>query len=226
MREEDEAARLEQAAAEFDRHENRNDATRVAGGLSAGLTLLRNSFYQRLYDDVRKNIGSDSMLALTSARKSKALAKMETEIYQIAESRMAIEAAGYVADADWYARWLLGLRLGPSANDDKVAARIAYYTSKPDRDRRLAFGSLLARIIPQSRRVPLILFQLFPLSVHITTAVAFGDQTRAAALRKEQVAQLPAILDCHDCHGALLDNTRQCPHCANPLWTWEILSAI
>jgi len=223
---EEEASPYAKAAAELNEHEHRTDAARVTTSLSAGLSVLRDSFYRRLHDDVQRIIGQDSMLAPVSRPKSETLTKLETELYQIAESTIAARAGGYVSDEAWYGQWLLGLRLGASAKNVKAQERFAYYVAREDRDRRLALSNLLARIFPESRKVPLILFHLLPLAVHVATALAFGDQAGAAALRDQQVAQLPAILDCRQCHGAVLDNGKQCSLCANPLWKWEFLAAV
>ena len=226
MQKEDNAARHGEAVTEFNEHENRTDARHVISSLCAGLTVLRELFYRRLHDDVQRIMGTDSMLAPVSEPRSKALTMTEAELYQIAESRAAVRIADYVDDESWYEQWLLLLRLGQSSDHPKAKERLARYATMTDRDRRLALSNLLAKIFPQSRRVPLILFRLYPLSVQIVTTLAFDDQARATALRDQQVNQLPAIQDCGECHGSLLDNGQQCQLCANPIWKWEFLAAV
>ena len=226
MNEEDNVSLFDTAVAEFNQHENRADAARIAASLCAGLSVLRDSFYRRLHDDIQKNIGMDSMLAPLSPHKSETLTKIETEIYQSAESGAIAQTAAYVSDGEWYVRWLLRIRMGQAADDPKISKRLAHYASRNDRDRRLALSNVLVKIFPESQRVPLILFLLFPLSARIATALAFGDHARAAALRDEQAKQLPVILDCRECRGGLLDNGQQCRLCANPVWKWEYLADV
>jgi hypothetical protein len=100
--------------------------------------------------------------------------------------------------------------------------RVNYYASQNIEERRLKFVSVLQRTIPQSARAPLVLFRLFPRSVRILAAVAFADPLSAQKLRNEQIGFLPAISDCHECHGQVLDNDEICRCCGNPLWnyTW------
>lgn len=219
-------AKRRNATAEFNQHEHRTDGDRVTNSLASGLTLLRDLFYRRLHDDVERIIGQDSMLVPVSRSKSEAVTKLETELYQIAESAVAAGAADYTSDEAWFAQWLIRLRLGVSADNAKIQKRLADYTARDDQDRRLALTNVLARIFPESRRVPLILFRLFPLSARITTALAFDDSAGAKSLRDRQVELLPAILDCRECRGELLANGQSCPVCANPLWKWEILASV
>ena len=90
---------------------------------------------------------------------------------------------------------------------------------------RLGFSRNLENVFPEARLAPLILYRLFPLSVRIVTAVAFGHHLDAAELRNRQAFWLPAITDCHDCHGRPLDNGDECVVCGNPLWTYQWLCA-
>ena len=50
-------------------------------------------------------------------------------------------------------------------------------------DRCLAFSDVLVKVIPESRKAPLVLFHLLPLAVRLVTAAALGDQATAAKLR-------------------------------------------
>ena len=109
--------------------------------------------------------------------------------------------------------------------DAEALVRLAEYGPKPPRERLLAFTDVLAKVLPESRQAPLVLFNLFPLSVQIATVVAFGQPARAAGLRKEQLAQQPAIGDCNVCKGRVLKIGKQCPKCGNPLWKHEWLVA-
>jgi len=87
----------------------------------------------------------------------------------------------------------------------------------------LKFVSVLQRAIPESARAPLVLFRLYPRAVRILAAVAFGDPLRAQELRAEQIGFLPAISDCHECHGRVMDNEDICRCCGNPLWNFAFL---
>ena len=217
---------LAQLADEFGRRAGRTDGLRVASGLNAGLTLLRRLLYLRLHEDVERIVGRDSMLMPVSEKKAEVSNRTEIEIYQIAESAAAARDSGYVPAADdWYRDWLVRLRIGQSPVEPRVQERVADYLAKTPERRWLAFSTVLARTLPESRRAPLVLFHLFPLSVQIATALAFGDTQAASKARSQQVTLLPAIADCRQCHGKVLDNGEQCPGCGNPLWKSEWLTA-
>ena len=111
-------------------------------------------------------------------------AKTEMALFQIVESRTAAAGLGVVApDAGWYLHWLARLLLGESLVDAGALARLAEYGPQPPRERLLAFTDVLAKVLPESRQAPLVLFNLFPLSVQLATATALGNAARAAALR-------------------------------------------
>ena len=82
----------------------------------------------------------------------------------------------------------------------------------------------LLKELPRARHIRLVLFRLYPLAVRIVTDVAFGDHFRANELRNQQLALLPAIADCHECHGKTLDNGEKCRTCGNPVWLYEWLT--
>jgi len=217
---------LAQLAEEFGRRAGRTDGLRVASGLAAGLTLLRKLLYSRLHEDVERIVGRDSMLMPVSEKKAEVSTKIEIEMYQIAESAAAARESRYLpAVDDWYRDWLVRLRLGPSPVEPRVQERVVDYLAKTPDQRRLAFSTVLARTLAESRRAPLVLFHLFPLSVQIATALAFGDTQAASKARGQQVILLPAIGDCRQCRGKVLDNGEQCPGCGNPLWKSEWLTA-
>jgi hypothetical protein len=220
------ADRHAEAVEQFNRRENRGDGVRVAASLVGGLTLLRESLYARIHLDVERVFGTDSMLVPVSKVKTQQRVKAEIEVYQVAESAMAVRQQGYVrADAEWYAGWLARLRLGDAWKEGGRDQRLAHYTSKTPDDRRLSFTDVLARALPESRQAPLVLFRLLPPAVQIATALAFGDHPRAATLRDRQVAHLPAIGDCRQCQGKVLENGEQCQGCGNPVWKLEWLMA-
>lgn len=222
----DSSPRYAENAREFNEHEKRTDGSSVASRLAVGLSVLRESCYHRLHEDVERIVGKDSMLIPVSERRTEMSTKMEIEVYQIAESCTVARESGCLSSPDaWYLQWLARLRLGVSQVDAALMERIARYVSAPLDSRRLAFTDVLARVVPESRRAPLVLFHLFPLSVHIATVLAFGDSTIASELRQRQVAILPAISDCHQCHGKVLDVAEPCSVCGNPLWKAEVLSA-
>ena len=222
----DSSDRLAGAAEEFNRHEHRNDGARTAGLLAGGLTLLRDSFFLRVHHDVERAVGMDSMLMPVSEVKTKQRATEQIETYQIAESAAVASHLGYLVTADdWYLPWLARLRLGRRGPDASTLERANRYLAETSDRRRLAFSDSLGRVLPESRHAPLVLFRLFPLSIQIVTARAFGDRGTASGLRRQQTAVLPAIADCRECRGQLLEGTEPCQVCGNPLWKYEWLIA-
>jgi hypothetical protein len=226
MKPEQSATLIAEAAREFGRRTRRNDGLRVAESLSGGLTLLENSLCLRLHEDVERVIGRDSMLMPVSELKTRQAAGAEIGVYQVVESQVAAVNLGQIGpDDDWYWRWLARLILGESAGDAKVTAQLTDYLAKTPHQRQLVFTNVLARVLPESRRAPLVLFDLFPLAVHITTALALGDRPAADELRTQQLGRQAAIADCRACRGQVLENGRQCPECGNPVWKHEWLVA-
>ena len=226
MKQEEFTERHVVAVEEFNRHENRHDGEHVSGSLTGGLAILRDSLYSRVHLDVERELGTDTMLVPISEMKAEASTKTEIDLYQIAESATAVREHGYVrTDAQWYCRWLTRLRLGEAATDAETVERLDDYMSRTPDDRRLAFTDVLATVLAESTRAPLVLFRLLPLSVEIATALAFGDHTAALDARNRQTSLLPAIDYCHRCHGKVLENGEQCPGCGNPLWKFEWLTA-
>ncbi|OHB66077.1 MAG: hypothetical protein A2V70_17465 [Planctomycetes bacterium RBG_13_63_9] len=220
------ARRREDAAERFNEQERRDDGRRVAGSLTDGLDLLRDLLYERVQRDVEKIVGRDSMLAPLSEKKSEPLAKTEIDVFQVAESAAAVVEHAYVGvDVQWYVEWLAALRLGERRSEAKVAERLGQYVSATDDQRRLAFSDVLAWAVPESRRAPLVLFRLLPLSVRIATALAFGDRGGAAEARARQAGFLPGIGDCERCRGVLLENGEQCVVCGNPMWKFDWLES-
>jgi hypothetical protein len=218
-------SRCSAANEEFDHHEQRSDGLRVIEGLCAGLTLIRDSVYDRVHADIERRMGFDSMIAPLSEEKSERIAKQEIEIYQIVVAAETAIAQGYVSDGNWFREWLRRLRLGEIDSNSRVALRISYYCSKSANDQRLAFGNILAATLPEASRAPLILLRLLPFAVQIATALGFQNSVDAQSYRHEQAEILPSILDCHHCHGKVLDNGEQCAMCGNPVWNYEWLTA-
>ena len=72
--------------------------------------------------------------------------------------------------------------------------------------------------------------RIFAASVRAAQGRAFQDslghicaaQVDIGQIRAEQIRFLPAIGDCHECHGRVLDNEEICRCCGNPVWnfTW------
>ena len=217
---------LEQAAEQFNRHADRKDGAAIAACLSNGLTILRESLYVRVYEDVEKNVGKDSMLTPVSQSTAERQAIEAIELYQAAESALFAKSAHYLNHTDdWYLPWLVRLRLADHAWREELAERAATYLPKSEDARRLGFMDALAHVLPESREAPLVLFRLAPLSVQIATARAFGDRAAAAKLRGEQITILPAIADCRQCRAQVLECVEQCRACGNPLWKYEWLTA-
>jgi hypothetical protein len=220
-------ARRAAAAEEFNRHEQRTDGKQVVASLGSGLTVLRDATWARIHADVVHRVGMDSALSPLSEEKTERATKLEIELYQVVVSSLAVAGGRYVGSQDdWYLDWLSRLRLGSVHADGRAAKRLAYYRSKTPDERRLAFGNVLATALPGSRRAPLVLFRLLPSCVRIATALAFGKQDEAGELRKEQIGCLPAIHDCSQCRGEVLQNGVQCRVCGNPLWTFDWLTAV
>lgn len=209
---------------EFERHENRTDGQRVVTSLDSGLSVLRDLLYGRLHFDVEQMVGTDSMLMPLSEGKTQLATKVQIEIYQVVESIGAVQEGRGISSIEWYLDWLTRFRLGETAGKEKAQKQIAAYRGmKPD-GRRLAFTDVLMRVLPESRKAPMVLFRLVPLAIQIATAVAFGDAPAAAHLRQQQKSILPAVADCHACHGAVLDNGALCDVCSNPLWSYNWLT--
>lgn len=217
--------RRSKATDDFNGHEKRSDGVQVASSLSGGLTFLRDALYSRVHDEVEMAVGMDSMLMPISALKAEQATKDEIEVYQIVVSASTVAECGYVKNGDWYLRWLTEFRLGSFASDAKINARLQAYLGQKADARRLAFTDVLTKVLPESRRAPLVLYRLHPLAVELATALAFGDVAHATEIRNRQRADLPSIRDCHQCHGKLVDNGEQCPVCGNPLWKYAWLAA-
>jgi hypothetical protein len=226
METEESVQQRQQAVEEFNRHERRGDGARVAGSLAGGLTLLRDLLYVRLHEDVELRAGMDSMLSPVSPEKTARTAKVEIELFQTAVSAIAVRRQGYVSsDDDWYPNWLTRFRLGRLAEDPRVAKRLSTYLGATPDGRRLMFTNVMAGVLAESRRAPLVLFRLFPHAVQIVTSLAFDDHALCDAAREQQLHLLPSIRDCHHCRGKLLDNGEECRLCGNPLWKFEWLTA-
>lgn len=199
---------------------------RVTRSLNDGLTILRNAFYRRLHDDVERNVGMDSMIMPVSRLRAEQRTKLEIELYQIAVAAGHAVEHGYVADAQACQTWLTRLRLGEHASHERVARRLREYQEVEPANRRLHFTNVLTGVLREAERAPLVLFRLFPLSVRIATSIAFADHGIAKATRAEQLNMLPAIADCHHCHGRLLDNEESCKQCGSPVWSHRWLTAV
>lgn len=216
---------LEWAVAELHEHCADVNARRVVESLTAGLTQLRNLFIVRTQDDVSKKYGTDSMIgtSLAGLQKKARAAKVEIEAYACIVADDEATLQGYVDDGDkWFLDWIFRLRLGDGYKS-VLDKRVDYYRSRTVEDRRLKFVSVLQRVIPESAKAPLVLFRLFPRSVRILAALAFDDALRARQVRAEQIGFLPAIGDCHECHGGVLDNEDNCRCCGNPVWNYAFL---
>ena len=214
--------RLGRLAAEFQVHCPELRSQHIADSLLVGLTHLRDLLMVRAHDDVEQEYGEDSMFVTSFSNKQRQTRNAEIEIdaYSCIVVDDEVTERGYVNNAElWFLDWIFHLRLGEECRSifDK---RVGYYSSRTIDVRRLKFVSMLQHVIPQSARAPLILFRLFPRSVRVSAAVAFGDALRAQELRAEQIRLLPAINDCHECHGRVLDNEEICRCCGNPVWNF------
>jgi hypothetical protein len=204
----------------------RDDSVQVVSVLDEGLTLLRDLFMDRLNESLEKAVSRDSMLVPVSVVKARVLTTSAIEIYMAAESAAVVREHAYVQNVDqWYGQWLLQLRLGESGTGPKDLDQVKHYLSQSEDARRLEFTNVLARVFPESRKTPLVLFRLFPLAAQVVACASFGDRNCAAKIRNHQVSLLSAIADCSQCHGAVLANGEQCPRCGNPVWNLRWLTA-
>lgn len=219
MGREDSANWLATAVEQFERRSGRKDGVEVVRCLGNGLSLLRDSLYDRVHSDVERVVGRDSMLMPVSEIKAKQRTIREIEAYQTAEATAAAVAGRYVrGGAAWFGPWLAQMRSRQCAPGLEVGESWKDYFEQDPDDRRHRFMDQLTRAMPEARKAPLVLFRLVPLAVRIAVAAAFADRAGAAELRQEQIAILPAIADCRQCRGQVLECIEQCPSCGNPLW--------
>ncbi|MGE0610612.1 MAG: hypothetical protein AB7O62_26215 [Pirellulales bacterium] len=226
MTQDDLGMRRATAAKELNEHAHRQDGERIVTSLDSGLRTLRDLFFTRVHVEVEKEYGMDSMLSPISLVKSEVRTKAEIDCYQVAESAAEARAAkSALGTGDWYANWLLRLRVGEQATSPAVLQRLAHYASREPDDRRRAFATVLEKALPEARHAPLIIYRMLPLAVAIVTDMALGEHRRALEGRKRQTTLLSSINDCPQCHGNLLENGEQCAQCGNPMWKYEWLTA-
>ncbi len=204
---------------------NSND---IVASLSNGLLTLRELLLTRLHNDVEAAFGVDSLLAPVTSEEAQReihLATEEIEIYSLVVVLAEVAHSNYAnGQTDWFRDWLLRLRFAPEFQA-AVRRRMEFYEPNGDNQRRHMFASIIEQALPEATKAPLIIYRLYARSVRIATALAFGDALRAREVRSEQIAYLPIIADCHECHGLPLDNGNVCPHCGNPLWKIHWLNA-
>lgn len=210
----------------FEVKEKRSDAGAVVSSLCDGLTRLRKLMFERVHDDVERQFGMDSMLMPTSEENLRTRTLLEIELYQVAIAAIQARSYQYVKQPDpWFLDWLTDLRIGTEKDNSLVVQRLSHYLKLDKAKRRLAFTDALVRALPEAERAPLVLYRLFPLAIKVVTSVAFSDATTAAAERDRQMSFLPAIGDCSECHGRLLENGEVCRTCGNPVWNYQWLTA-
>jgi hypothetical protein len=218
---------IDRFAQELEQQCGRRDGLQVVKGMQSGLELLNGLLHSRLDEDVKRVFGEDSMLVSASQLRNALRTKTEISLYEVAESAAAIQnfrywPAGNNACVPWLAKVVLN---EPSLNDSH-RQKIEGYLSRTARMRRLLFTDVLVKVLPESRRAPLILFLLFPLAVQIAAAMAFGDRTTAERLRASQIEHLSVIASCRECRGRVLENGQSCPQCGNPLWKTDRLTSL
>lgn len=218
--------RRAEAAAQLAKKQPDLSAEKITHSLIDGLGTLRERLFERIHNDVEQNVGEDSMLLPLSVEKSEQLANHEIESCQVSVAALEASNRQYIScDNRWFVSWLAQLRLGEAINDTKWRRRIRHYLTMSDDELRLDFSRKLENVFPEARLAPLILYRLFPMSVRIVTAIAFGQHMDAAEIRNRQMFWLPAIGDCHQCHGRPLDNGEECSVCGNPIWRYRWLCA-
>jgi len=204
------------------------NAGEIVDSLTAGMTHLRDLLLLRVHEDVEQFFGVDSMVAPVSKVDEEAqtlAARVEIEVYSMIVVDDEVRRCRFLERPDgWFLDWLFHLRL---RNDHRPLfdKRVEFYRSPSAEDRRLKFLSILQAAVPESTRTPLVLFRLFPRAVRIAAAVAFGDPLRAQELRAEQCSFLPAVGDCEECHGRVLENDEICRACGNPVWDFAWLQS-
>jgi hypothetical protein len=214
------------SAREFEQESGRRDGLRVVTSLRSGMVLLNELLYSRLHEDVRKTVGADSMLMPVSEMRSLLQTKTEIGLFQVAEAAATVRRLGYWPNSEnVQVPWFAHIMLGESPLGDPHRQRIDDYLSKPAQARCLVLTDVLARVLPESGRAPLVLFVLFPLAVQIAAVLAFGDRPTADKLRAAQAVHLPIISSCRQCHGRVLENGETCRQCANPLWKTSWLTS-
>jgi hypothetical protein len=220
--------RRDQAQTEFQQHVGGAHSADLVHSLWTGLSTLRKLLLTRLHNDVEAYYGVDPILAPTTASETQREmrhAASEIEIYSLKVVLAEAARNEYAGDDEnWFRDWLLRLRWGDEVNA-AVAERMHLYDQYGDNDRRHMFASFVEQALPEATKAPLIIYRLYPRSVRVGTAVAFGDPLRAREVRSEQISYLPVIADCHDCHGLPLENGEICPNCGNPLWKINWLTA-
>jgi hypothetical protein len=218
--------RRELAATELSQRSPQLQASTIVDSLSAGLTQLHDLLVNRIHSDVELEFGLDTMISpFSSATEVKQVlrAGLEFDIYASIVVNDEVLRGGYVdGAAEWFLDWLVRLRMD-NYSESEVNQRIDSYRRQSIEDCRRAFVTNLQRAVPESLKTPLVLFRLVPLAVRIVAASAFGDASRTQQLRTEQKELLPAISDCHECHGRLLGNEEHCRCCGNPIWTFAWL---
>ncbi len=204
------------------------DGGKIVDSLSGGLTNLRDTLVTRAHEDVERASPLDSMIAPVSEaaeRKEIERTKLETDIYSIIVAADEVKQGGYLSMSDEsFLDWLFRLRMNQD-HEAEFRRRVEFYRSPTVEERRLKFLEALQEAIPESVRTPLILFRMFPRAIRIVAAVAFGDLARAEELRAEQGRFLPALRDCQQCHGRVLENDENCHVCGNPVWGFDWLQS-
>lgn len=222
---EQQSQRRKHAAQELESRHPDLAAQQIVDSLAEGMTRLRNLLMVRAHDDVQREYGADSVTSssLSSMQAKARYAQAEIEAYDCIVIDDEVNERGYLADSDeWFLPWLFRLRLG-SGYREVFDKRVEFYRSPTVEDRRLKFVSVLQHAMPDSRRAPLVLYRLFPRALRLVPAVVFADPLRAQQIRAEQIALLPAIADCHECQGRVLDNDESCAYCGNPIWNFSWL---
>jgi hypothetical protein len=198
---------------------HRPDAAEIVGRLDDGLSLLRNQLYTRLQTDVEHNFGKDSMLMPLSELMTEHQAKGEIEAFLVAEVLDELSQSGAMQQPDKNQHWLQELRFTGRSDRAALETRARAYLRLSSRDRQMEFSDKLEELLHEARLAPMVLYQLFPLSVRAITALAFGDHLRGGEIRNRQASLLPCISYCRNCHGRLMEVDELCRECGNPVWT-------
>jgi hypothetical protein len=213
--------RRNQAEVELTSRTGSDAAARTVESLWTGLCTLRDLLLARFHNDVEEDFGVDSLVAPATpgeALRELRIAGEEIDVYCAVLAADEARRSGYATgEPDWFLHWLIHLRWGSELRSN-TQRRVESYHELGDSERRRMFASLVERALPEATKTPLIIYRLFPRAVRMATALAFGDQRRAAEIRKEQISLLPGIADCHKCRGRVLDNGETCSDCGNPLW--------
>ena len=178
------------AAEEFQPARAPRRRRQVVESLGSGLTVLRDALLARVHDDVpaAARHGLDALRRCRRRRRS-GRRGWRSSFTRSCHRRSTVQQRRYVASAGRVVPAMAGPAAagpGPTPTAGWRSGWPLYRAKTPDQ-RRLAFSNVLATVVPESRRAPLVLFRLLRPAVQIVTALAFGRHLDADGWRKQQI---------------------------------------